>query len=300
MRVSTEKRKDLIFYICFMAIPVIQFVLFYIIVNFQSILLAFRTSDQLNSTGTIWNGLDTIKETFTDYIVPADFMKALRNSLVLFLIKIGVGTPLGLLFSYYIYKKSLMSGFFRVVLFIPSVVSAITMVIMFRNFGDYVLSDIFNLELRIFVDAERIFPMVVFYAIFISFGTTVLLYVDAMNGIGEEIVEAAELDGATGLKEFIFITLPMSYKTIVTFILINIAVFFTDQANLFSFFQHNVNAEHQTVGYSLYKLTWDATRGSSFKYYHNLSAMGVVFSVITIPITLLVRYLLNKFGPSED
>lgn len=60
---------------------------------------------------------------------------------------------------------------------------------------------------------------IIFYNLWVGFGTSVLMYSNGMSGISQEMVESAHLDGATGLTEFWKITLPMIYPTLSTFLL---------------------------------------------------------------------------------
>ena len=55
---SKSKRKDLICYTCFMIWPVVQFVVFYVLVNFNSIRLAFQSISMEKSGGKYFYSYD--------------------------------------------------------------------------------------------------------------------------------------------------------------------------------------------------------------------------------------------------
>ena len=59
----------------------------------------------------------------------------------------------------------------------------------------------------------------------------------------------------------------------------------------------------QTVGYFLYVQTLDSklagTRENIFTY-PVLSAFGIILTAIILPITMIFRWLMNKYGPSAD
>ena len=136
------------------------------------------------------------------------------------------------------------------------------------------------------------------YYILISFGTSVILYSGAMSGISKDIIEAANLDGATGFKEFIYISLPGVYPTIIVLTLAKLTGFFTNKLNLFSFYGTAAEYKNYTIGYYLFKNTYgDLATMSVFPY---LSAMGLVFTIIIAPITIGLKYFLEKIGPKED
>lgn len=62
-KLGAYNRRDILFYIALMAFPVLQFTVFYIVVNANSILLTFRSYDTM--TGTVsWVGFENLKEAF--------------------------------------------------------------------------------------------------------------------------------------------------------------------------------------------------------------------------------------------
>ena len=123
-RLGAYNRKDIIFYAALMAFPVVQFLIFYIVVNANSLLLTFRSYDTL--TGEVsWVGWDNLAEAFRMMTQQKELLDAMGTSFLAYAISLCIGTPLALLFSFYIYKEYPASGVFRVLLFLPSIVSAI-------------------------------------------------------------------------------------------------------------------------------------------------------------------------------
>lgn len=113
-------------------LPLLQFTLFYICVNFNSVLLALKEYDAL--TGEMsWVGFANFKKFFYELTHTTLFTVAIRNSLVAWAVNMFVGILLGMIFSYYIFKKMPMHGIFKVLLFLPSIVSSIVMVMVYRR-----------------------------------------------------------------------------------------------------------------------------------------------------------------------
>lgn len=297
---KNANRNDFIFYSIMIAFPVLQFCVFYIGVNFNSLLLVFQKIDVMSNTIT-W--------TLTDNIIAAlsrfrsvQLVYAAKNSIVVYLLTTLIGMPLGLLFSYYIYKKMTFSGTFRVLLFLPSIISAIVMITIFQFFVERAVPEIFKLlfdkQIQGLIEnpATR-FGTILFYNIWAGFGTSVLMYSDSMAAISEDIVDSAHLDGATGIKEFWYIALPGIYPTLSTFIIVGVAGIFTNQFGLFSFYGAAAPEDLQTFGYYLYTKTQSAVSQAEYPV---LAAFGVCFTVVAVPLTLLVKWVTEKFGPSED
>ncbi len=295
-----EKHRDLIFYIIMMAFPVLQFLVFYIGVNFNSILLAFQDINLADGTSTFT--LSKISEAFRMITQSSALLSALKNSLISFAIIVGVSTPLGLLFSFYIYKKQPGHGIFRVILFLPSILSAIVMVAIFQAFVERAVPSMafnfFGVTMSgLLENVDSRFATILFYNVWFGFGTNVLMYTNAMSGIDPSLVEASHLDGATGFREFCHVTLPVIYPTIVTFVVVNVAGIFINQLNLFSFYGPNASDGIRTYGYYLFT---KVERAASEAEYPVLSAIGLLMTVVAVPLTMGIRRLMEKFGPRES
>ncbi len=295
-------RKDKIFYLLLVIWPILQFIVFYIGVNFKSLLLAFQNIDVFNGTREFT--FDNVKNAF-DLLTKSKMVRHTElMSLTVYLISLLTGVPLGLLFSYYIAKKKFGAGAFRVMLFLPSIVSSIIMVTIYRYFMDYAIPQIlqkrFDIKLISILTNDDIrvsFAAIMFYNVFISFGTSVLMYSNKISASDPAIIEACHLDGATGIKEFWYITLPEVFPTLSTFLIVGIAGIFTNQFNLFSFFGKDSIEDLQTFGYYLYVQTAKAQSESD---YPPISALGLLLSVVAIALTYFAKFIIGKLGPSED
>ncbi len=300
---SPNKKRELRTYILFMLWPTLQFVIFYIGVNFSSIAMAFQKYE---------NGAFVFDESFHAFSQMAYFftnengLRMAGFSLLAYLITITVNVPLGLFFSYYISKKMPASGLFRILLFMPSILSSIVTGLIYKSFVSHAMPEIFG---QSFVDpfsgnasSMITFISVMIYNVLISFGTSVLMYSNRMSGISTEMLEAAKLDGAKGFKEFWHIVLPQVFPTLSVFLITGLAGVFTNQIGLYSLFSDNLQGEKvssiQTLGYYLF------VQGSNYNdniaTFPKLVAIGLVITAISIPTVLLARWALNRFGPSED
>lgn len=284
-----------------MAYPVLQFVIFYLFVNFNSILLSFKNIDIYDYTKFSWT-LDNFTRWFKDPTMFEQMITAAGVSIKVYLISLVVGVPLGLFFSYYIFKKLPASGFFRVMLFLPSILSSIVLVSIYTSFMNNVFADIlkklFNMDRKIdFFSIDRRFATVMFYNIFIGFATSVLMYANKMSSISTEVIESAHLDGASGIKEFWYIVLPMSFSTVSVFLVTGVAGIFTNQINGFIFFGTTPNNETMTLGYLLYVKTYSAKQNMA--EYPAIASLGLMITIIAVPLTFLVKHLLDKYGPKE-
>ena len=299
---KTEK----LFYALFIAIPVIHFLVFYVYINFNSILLAF----QEYTLGEGGYEISFVKlenfKTAWQHTFGAEGWIRIKNSFLLFVIVLCVGTPLAISFSYYLFKKAFLDGFFKVILFMPQLLSGVVLGILFKQITSTVYIDLFGdaTVTGLLTNPETKFGTLLVFNLIMCFGVNVLTYTSTMSGVNESLIESAQLDGATAIQELWYIILPMIYPTVTTLFVVSFSHLFTDQFHLYTLFGTAAN-EVGSVGYYLYVQAQSSALSASevsgiYLSYPILSAMGLIFTAIILPTTLIIRRLLEKYGPSAD
>ena len=295
--------KKLLFYIALLALPLLQFCIFYVYVNFKFIALAFKSYDVLNFTYE-FVGFANFETVFDKILVSEStaFAIRLKNSLFNYFMTLVIGMVGAIFFSYYIYKKQFLSGTFKIVLFLPHIIPSVALISIFKYFidagGVTLVNNIFDLEQPIatFLKDKRFnYPIILSFSLFMGFGTQVLMYLGAMNKINPSVTEAAELDGITFFKELWYITLPNILSTITTFFVVGLTTFFTADMGVYTFFAENAGNNIQTIGYYLKR---EIVRNNSNEaQWGYLSAFGLSCTIIVAPLTYTLRQLLEKADP---
>ncbi len=298
---SRKIRSRIIFASLILLVPVIQQIIFYIGVNFNSFLQAFQIYEY-NPDGMGFIIKFAGIENFANAVkLIADRGYLLGNSFLMYIFSLIISLPLALIFSFYVYKKFPLSKVFRVILFMPQIVSMLVFSLLFKYLVTEVYMKITGETLGLLVNQSTRIPVLIFFNIWISFGVNTILYSGAMSGIDNSIVESAQLDGVNLMQEFIHITFPMIFSTFTSFIVIGIAGICTNQANLYNLFGEQAQ-EMATLGYYLFASAKhaDYTANLSYATFGELSALGLILTAIVAPVTLGVKALLEKFGPSEN
>ena len=290
--------KKLIFYIACFALPVLQFLIFYIGVNFQSILLAFQKYDGKTTSfyfdkQDLWVNFQRVYEELTE---TETLLISLKNSLILWGATSIVGTVAAIFFSYYIYKQKRTGRFFRFILFIPSILPAILLAIVFKLFTGDVIPVLFDAPKVLEAEPSMRFAAVVFYTVWIGFGTQILLYTGTMEQISPAVIEAGALDGVTPMKELWYIVIPEIIPTIGTFLVAGVAGAFINQANLFNFYGQTASSDNYTLGYYMFSMVQKNTDlGYGEAFYPYASAIGLCCTLVAVPPTLLLRKFFARF-----
>ena len=291
-------KSDLIFYAALMALPCLQFAIFYFYVNFDSFALAFKKWDAIELQYT-WDGFNNFKSIFSqeEFI---HFLQLAGRSALFGCVSILVLTPLSLVFSYYIYKQKTLSRFFSTLLYLPNIISGAVVSFIFVIFLDrgvpIVVEKLFGTEIGPIFKGNGVFWSAFFFSFWFSFGTNVLMYTGAMKKIPESTTEAAQIDGASSAQEFFSIVIPQIFPTIITFAVITLSAMFTHEMSLFSMAGFNVMPPQENMGYYLYTRTYkqDETLNPG------LAALGMVLTAVTSVLVFSVRGFLNKINPMGD
>ena len=125
---------------------------------------------------------------------------------------------------------------------------------------------------------------------------SVFILTKFMRRIPVSVVEAAKLDGVKPMREFFTISLPLIFDTISTFLIIGIAGFFTNQASLHALYSRAAEEyrEVRTLGYQLFIY---AQFGSKQETYPYAAALGLCCTLVAFPLTMLLRWALDKVNP---
>lgn len=290
--------KKLIFYIVCFALPVIQFLIFYVGVNFQSILLAFQKYDGKTTSfyfdkQDLWVNFKKVYEELTE---TNTLLIALKNSLILWGATSIIGTVAAVFFSYYIYKQKGTGRFFRFILFIPSILPAVLLAIVFKLFTGDVIPVLFDAPKVLEASPDIRFTAVVFYTVWIGFGTQILLYTGTMEQISPAVIEAGQIDGVTPMKELWYIVIPEVIPTVGTFLVAGVAGAFMNQANLYNFYGQTASSDNYTLGYYMFSMVQkNIELGYGEAFYPYASAVGLCCTLLAVPPTLLLRKFFARF-----
>ena len=295
-----KRRSDLIFFCVMLIFPVAQFCIMWIGVNINSILLSFKEYD-LETGNYIWIGFQNFVQVIKDFGANRLVKYALKNSVIVYVVSNGATIPISLFFSFYIYKKYPGAGIFKVILFLPTIISGVVTSVTFTYLAERAYPELveilFGKEVQgLLANKSTTFGALLFSNVFFGLGSQILLYSGAMGNVPDAVIEAAHLDGAGTLREFWHIILPYIFPTLSVFVTIGVAGILTADLALFTYFDVYADPNLYTFGYYMFRGIKTATI-VEYPYY---AAFGLVLTAVALPCTLIARKLLSKYGPSVD
>ena len=286
-----------------MAYPMLLFIVFYLVCNFGSLVMAFQKRDFLgNVTG--WVGFANFTKFVKDIAETELMSTALKNTCLMYGTDLFIVLPLQLLFSYYLFRKIPGHKAIRFIVMLPSIISGFVVCLVFKKFVEGALpsmmKNLFGLKTfpNLISEVKYTFKTVLFYNVWMSFTTALVMYSNAMNQVSDEILESGKIDGVEGgLQEMFYLVLPMIFPTITTFLITGFSAFLSMSGPLVAFFKFNAPQSSYTLGYFFYI---QVAGSSSQIMYPYLAAGGLIMTIIMAPLTFLLKYVLEKYGPSTE
>ena len=298
MTVKSKKKRinkiDALFIFSCIALPVINWVIFYIYTNFSSITMAFT-----DNAGAM--GLDNFIRFFNEFkLETSDIRVALRNTLITFAI-LFVTFPFKVLVSYFIYKKIPFYRFYRIIFFIPIIIFSVAIATVFVQMVG-VESPIAALVQK-WLDMENVPELladtkfanttILLNLIWLSFPGDLIIWGGAFARIPEDVLESARLDGVNWWGEFTKIIVPMVWPTVALQMVLLFCGIFGATGNVFlltagQYETHTINSWMYVTLYS--------NSGSMYtsNVYNYMSAVGLIITIVAITISLVIRKWTDK------
>lgn len=280
---SVQKRENVYGYVFTMP-WILGFFLFTLIPMLFSAVLSLCDWNVVTGLSTIkFIGLENFKKLFHD----PKFWQSLKVTFKFCLITIPCYQIASLLIAFLLTLDVKGMKIFRVVYFLPSVIPAIaTTMIWSRLFSQ---DGIINQALSVFGirgPAWLTDKNTALYALMImglwGIGNTMIIYLSGLQGVSEELKEAAKIDGANGRQIFFKITLPMLSPTI--FFNVVMAVIGSFQYFTQAYVMTEGGPMNSTLFYNLY-LYQKAYKDYEMGY---AAAMAWVMFIIIMILTMFV------------
>ena len=276
------------------ALAIMLFIRFYPIA--EAIYRSFTNWDGLYKHD--WVGFKNYIDIFTN----SPFWTLLRNSFVL-LISVPLQIFIGLLVAVLLYEEIAGWRFFRAIVYIPQIISAVIIGYLFRiAFG---LDGPINVILRniglswlagewLGNSATALFVLV-FCLTWFSIGWQAVVILGGMTKISPSIIESASLDGANFWQRTFLIIVPMIARTIEYGAIMSIVWTFTGTfAFIYSITYGGPGYETSTIDYMIYTKFYQA--GANFGF---ATALAVILLIIILVLTVAEMRFTNTVSDWE-
>ena len=158
------------------------------------------------------------------------FWQSLVNTSYLAFAKLLLEMPLAIILAVLVNKKIKAASFFRVIYFMPTVMSVavvgIIFSIMFSAYNGIINAllqqvNIISKNVDFFAGRWSSLTVMLFVSLWTTFGINMLYFLMGLQNIPNELYESADIDGANTSQKFIHITLPLLAPTMQTVFLLS-------------------------------------------------------------------------------
>lgn len=297
-----KKNKAMI--VTFLAPAVLFFVVIFVYPIIRTLLMSFFHIEGVTDSMSLWTftGIENYKTLLTTSL----FRTAMMNLAKIWLYGGIIVMSMSLLFAVILTSGIRFKKFFRAVIYLPNIVSAVALATMWLQ---YVYSPQFGLFKTFFTalhldklaaipwtDGDHKFMALLIAYCFGMIGYHMLIWTSGIERISPDLYEAATIDGANKPQQFRYMTLPLLkgvFKTNITMWSVSCVGFFV-WSQLFS----TVTAETSTIVPMVYMYLQMFGAGNTVTNRNAglAAAIGVVLSLCVV----VVFTICNKILKDDD
>ena len=222
-----RKNPRRIAFLCFCIVPaVILFTIFMVIPTWNVFRLSLFQRSTFNPNET-FVGMQNFRYLLQD----ATFIRSMQNTLLLIVMVTLFTMSTALIFAGILTREKLKGqNFFRVVFYIPNILSVVVISGIFSAIYDVdrgLLNSLLNLFGRegiLWKGEQYVILSIIIAMVWQAIGYYMVMYMAAMSAVPESLYESAGLDGANPRTQFFQITIPLIWtniRTTLTFFIIS-------------------------------------------------------------------------------
>ncbi|WP_346950057.1 sugar ABC transporter permease, partial [Dyella sp.] len=187
--------------------------------------------------------------------------------------------------------------FFRTALFAPVVTTVVAVAVIWRylfntkyGLANYALDGLGIHPVDWLGDPRWAMPTIILFAVWKNFGYNMIIFLAALQAIPADLYEAARIDGASPVRQFRHITLPMVGPTLLMVSILTVSGYFQLFAEPFVMTEGGPLQSTTSVLYLMYE--------EGFKWWNLGSASAVAFLLFLImfAVTALMLRVARRGG----
>lgn len=302
------RNKKIVDYAKFGYLFSIPFILSFCIFTLYPVIYTFVIGfTNLKGAGnTEWQFLPSVGknlfQNFIDVLTSKTFHKAFRNTWIIWIINFIPQLGFALLFTAWFTDKRTKvkgTGLFKILFYMPNIITAATMAILFNKLFGYpkgAINDILILlnpakgAYNFNAHEWPVKLIIAFVQFFQWYGNTMVYLIAGVIGISPEVFEAAEIDGANRVQTFFKITIPC-IRQIMLFTLVTSLI---GGLNMFDIPQLYIGTDANNAGLTTNMYIRNQAFSGSYMYNRSAAASVILFIIIVALSSILFYILRDK------
>ena len=282
----------------FLAPALILILIFYVYPIVQTVIISFSDYNILNPSGGELVGLENYQRIAKDPVVPL----ALINTLVYVVVTVVAQCLLGLTLALLLWKKFKWRGVYQALVFVPWAVAGFIIGIMFRwmfNAQYGVFSDILSrlglMEsgMSILSDPKTALWGPILGGIWYGVPYFAIMILSALQGVPDEVIEAAHVVGAHAPARLFKVILPAIKPTLLITLLLRVIWVFNSADIIYVMTNGGPANSSQTIASYLFTLAYS-------KHDYSLVCAISVLIMILLALYAIVYLKVSKFNEAGE
>lgn len=276
--------------LCFLLPGFLLYTLLLMVPIAGSFVLSFFKWNGIKNVPMVFVGLNNFKDVITD---PA-FWHSIKNIMWFMVLTLATQLPIGLLLAVMLSERFRGYRFFKFAYFVPQVLSTTVIgllwyfILMPTGVLNTVLQSIGlgSLVRMWLVDKGTAMTTIILVNTWCGIGFHMTVSYAAISGIPDDVVEAAKLEGAVGIKKVIHIIIPMIWESIISSIVVIVTAVLKTFDLVYVMTKGGPNGLTDVPSTLLYKEAFqysDFGRASVIGVY--IFILSVIFTIISLRIT---------------
>lgn len=209
---TSRERSEFLWGWLFILPTVIGLVILNIIPIFQTLYQSFFKTGDFGK-GNIFVGVENYVKVFGDHEV----WQSLINTFKYAIVEVPFSIVIALVLAVLLNRKMKGRGIYRTIIFLPMVAAPAAVAMVWRwlfnsDFG--LINNVFHTSVKWVSDPKIAVFSIAVIGVWSIIGYNMVLFISGLQEIPRDYYEAAEIDGATGVKSFFHITVPLLSPTI--------------------------------------------------------------------------------------
>ncbi|MDT2833531.1 sugar ABC transporter permease [Vagococcus carniphilus] len=279
------------------------FILYFLFVVYPIFSAAQISLFKWNGIGEkVFVGFSNYKELFSNPVLLDQFLNALKNSLIIFVLTALIIIPLQVIYAYMIYTKTKGSKILQTVIFSPQFISTPVIVFIFTLMLDANIGVVNDFLTKIGLDFLAKpwlgMPSIGIYIVWLmiswaGFGVGMMYFIAAMNMISTDALESAYLEGAGFWTRLRLIVVPQIKNTIFNLILISYITAMTifDYSYILGGVSGGVDGSVDVMSLFFYRIAFGDNNPLGGNLSENSMGMGTTIAVTLFIIIFIVAVL---------
>lgn len=288
----SNRRRNAFLWIC-VAPAVILFIIFMAIPTFNVFRLSLFERGTYSKTET-YVGL----QNFAYLLKDATFIRSMQNTLLLIVMVTVFTMGTALVFAAILTREKLRGqGFFRVVFYIPNILSVVVIAGIFSAIYDVkngMLNSILNLfgkDSVLWMGEKTVIVSLVIAMVWQAIGYYMVMYMASMAAVPQSLYESSGLDGANRVTQFFKITIPLIWTNIRT----TLTFFVISTINMaFLFVNAMIGSSGGTAAAAKVSLVYMYDQKNLGGGYGYAMAIGVIIFLVSFGLSALVNKVTER------